>query len=476
MQGRTIGGYNTLAEIGSGGQGAVYRAWDPSSGQIVALKTLLAYGEGDLDAVRRFRREAELAAEVEHPNVIRILDSGWDQDSHYIVMDLLPLSVADLIRSFGQLPVGRAVDICRQAALGLQAANDQGIIHRDVKPSNLLVGHDATVKVTDFGLARSSNLPTMTSAGVVMGTQRYMAPEQRKDARVDTRADIYSLGLVLHEMLTGTVPSGPVLEEGPEIPVILRPIVRRSLNISPEHRFQSPGEFAAALDEPEVSNRVALIDLYNATDGPNWSDDTYWLTEFPVFMWYGVTANPSGEVTRLDLEDNGLRGRIPAGLVNLGSLTHLNLGDNELTGPMPSEIGRLSRLQELRLDNNGLTGMLPREWGNLTNLKLLTVISTDISGRIPTEWGNLANLEALHIAGTAISGELPVSLGRLSRLRDLYLHGNRLTGEIPSELCDLSNLEELHLDGNRWTGCIPSGLRSVRDNDLSKLGIPFCDG
>ena len=475
MQGRTIGGYNTLAEIGSGGQGTVYRAWDPSSGQIVALKTLLAYGEGDPDAVRRFRREAELPAEVEHPNVIRILDSGWDRDSHYIVMEFLPLSVADLIRSFGQLPVGRAVDICRQAALGLQAANDQKIIHRDIKPSNLLVGNNATVKVTDFGLARSSNLPTMTSVGAVMGTQRYMAPEQRKDARVDTRADIYSLGLVLHEMLTGTVPSGPVLYEGSEIPAILKPIVRRCLNISPEHRFQSPGEFAAALDEPEVSSRIALIDLYNSTDGPNWTDGTYWLTEFPVSLWHGVTTNLSGRVTHLNLRNNGLRGRIPAGLANLGSLTHLNLGENRLSGPMPSEICRLSGLQELRLDNNDLSGMLPREWGNLTSLKLLSVISTDIGGRIPSELGNLANLEAMHIAGTRVSGELPVSLGRLSKLRDLYLPGNRLTGEIPSELCDLSNLEELHMEGNRWTGCIPSSLRSVRDNDLSKLGIPFCD-
>lgn len=475
MRHRTIGGYDILEEIGAGGQGTVYRAWDPSSGRIVAIKTLLANGENDSDAIERFRREAELSAEVEHPNVIRILDSGWDGDSHYIVMELLPFSVADLIVAFGQLPIARAVDICRQAALGLQAANDQGIIHRDIKPSNLLVGHDATVKVTDFGLARSAHLPTMTSAGRVMGTKRYMAPEQKRDAKVDSRADIYSLGLVLHEMLTGTVPSDIGLIDGPEIPAGLRPIMRRCLNTLPEHRFHNPGKLAAALDEPEVSNWIALSDLYNATDGSNWRDHSYWLTNLPTSMWYGVTTNLRGQVTRLNLRENGLRGRIPVSLANLKSLTHLDLGENRLRGPLPQELERLSCLQELRLDNSDLTGRLPGELGRLGNLKLLSVVATDIGGKIPTELGNLTNLESLHIGGTVISGELPASLGRLSRLKDLYLESNRLTGAIPRELCDLSNLDELYLAGNSWAGCIPSGLRNVTVNDLSKLDLPYCD-
>ena len=431
--------------------------------------------EGDSDAVERFRHETELSAEVEHPNVIRILDSGRDEAVRYIVMELLPLSVADLIRELGQIPIGRAVDICRQAALGLQAASDQGITHRDIKPPNLLIGHDATLKVTDFGLARSSHLPTMTSAGAMMGTQHYMAPEQKNDARVDSRADIYSLGVVLYEMLTGTVPSGIELVDGPEIPLQLRPILRRSLNTFPEHRFQSHGELAAALDDPEISNRIALIDLYYASDSPNWRDDSHWLTDLPISMWHGVITNLSGQVTRLNLRDNGLRGRIPPGLANLGRLTQLDLGENRLRGPIPSELGRLSRLQELRLDNNDLSGLLPRGLGRLMNLKLLSLVATDISGKIPDELGNLTNLEALHVGGTVISGELPVSLGRLSRLRDLFLPDNRLRGAIPRELCDLPDLEELHLEGNSWTGCIPTGLRNVRVNDLSSLGLPFCD-
>ena len=206
MQRQTIGGYHILDKIDSGGQGAVYKAWDPSNGQVVALKTLLPGGAANSDGIKRFRREAELTSQVAHPNVIRILDNGRDEDHYFIAMEFLPISVADLIRSVGLLPIAKAVYICRQAALGLQAANDHGIIHRDIKPSNLLIDPDGTVKVTDFGLARASHLSTMTSPNAVMGTVKYMSPEQAQGERLDTRTDIYSLGIVLYETLTGSVP------------------------------------------------------------------------------------------------------------------------------------------------------------------------------------------------------------------------------------------------------------------------------
>ncbi len=206
MQRQTIGGYQILDKIDSGGQGAVYKVWDPSNGQVAALKTLLPNGVANSDGIERFRRESELTAQIAHPNVIRILDNGRDGDHHFITMELLPSSVADLIRSVGQLPVARAVDICRQAALGLHAANGHGIIHRDIKPSNLLVAPDGTAKVTDFGLARASDLKTITTPNAVMGTVDYMSPEQAQGERPDTRSDIYSLGIVLFETLTGSVP------------------------------------------------------------------------------------------------------------------------------------------------------------------------------------------------------------------------------------------------------------------------------
>ena len=367
------------------------------------------------------------------------------------------------------------MDICRQAALGLQAANDHGIIHRDVKPSNLMIAPDGTVKVTDFGLARSSNLPTMTGVGAVMGTKGYMSPEQEQGEKLDARSDIYSLGLVLHEMLTGALPSGSDPLARAEAPRRLASIVNRCLNPQREQRFQNPGDLAAALDSPELSNRVALIDLYRATGGPNWDNNANWLSDLPVSLWHGVTADIGGDVTQIRLRDNGLVGRIPVTLVNLAKLTHLDLRENSLDGQLPSAISRLAALQELRIDNSDLSGRLPSELGDLTNLKMLSVISTGLSGRIPSELGGLVNLETLHIADTVIGGQVPREFGDLRKLKDLYLVDNKLSGELPSELCELSELEELHLEGNNWSGCIPTGLRKVRENDFPKLGIPFCD-
>ena len=493
MQSQTIGGYHILDKVASGGQGAVYRAWDPSNGQVVALKTLLSDSAANSDGIERFRREAELTARVVHPNVVRILDNGRDEDLYFIVMEFLPISVADLIRSVGRLPIGRAVDICRQAALGLQTANNHGIIHRDIKPSNLLIAPDGTVKVTDFGLARASHLPTITSSNAVMGTIRYMSPEQVQGHRVDTRSDIYSLGVSLYEMLIGTLPSDngenaelvkqyawtsqmQISLARPAVPSVLGRVVSKCLETSKEERFQTPSELATELASPALMNRVTLIDLYEATDGPNWRNNTHWLSDLPLSMWHGVTTDRIGNVTRLDLRDNGLSGKIPAGLANLDSLTHLDLAENfYLSGPIPLELGRLSSLQELLLNNCDLTGRLPSELGRLTNLRRLHLVECSITGELPLELCGLANLEDLTIAGTGMSGEIPGELCNLAKLKDLYLHGNQFTGEIPSELCDLKNLELLHLAENKWTGCIPRELRNVPDNDLLEIGLPFCD-
>lgn len=490
MQRQTIGGYHILDKIDSGGQGAVYKAWDPSNGQVVALKTLLPNGVANSDRIERFRREAELTAQIEHSNVVRILNSGRDENHHFIVMEFLPVSVADLIRSVRQLPIARAVDFCHQAALGLQAANDYGIIHRDIKPSNLLVAPDGTIKVTDFGLARASDLKTITTPNALMGTVNYMSPEQAQGERPDTRSDIYSLGIVLYETLTGSVPFDEEtalvtmkkqVEDSPEsvrqrrlgVPRELDDIVNKCLAKRREDRFQTPDELAIALASPALSNRIALIDFYEATDGPNWRNNTHWLSDLPVFMWHGVTADGNGQVTRLDLRNNDLAGKIPTGLANLDSLTHLDLGENYINGQIPPELSRLSKLEELRLDNNDLTGRLPPELGDLTNLRLLHLVDSPIIGSLPPELGSIISLEDLTVAATRMSGEIPSELCNLSNLKELYLLDNQFTGEIPRWLCDLESLRLLRLAGNEWAGCIPGELQNVPENDLSEIELPF---
>ena len=201
-----IGTYQVLEEIASGGQATVYRVWDTHSGRVVALKVLHPHLARDTAYLERFHREAQLAASLDHPNVVRIFEVGQEEETHFIALEYLPLSLHHLIRAQDHLPLDRAVDIAHQIALGLEAAHQQGITHRDIKPQNILLGPEGTVKVTDFGIARAGDLSTMTRTGAVMGTPHYMSPEQAKGLRADSRSDLYSLGVALYQMLTGALP------------------------------------------------------------------------------------------------------------------------------------------------------------------------------------------------------------------------------------------------------------------------------
>ncbi len=266
MQQRTIGRYQVLEEIASGGQGTVYRAWETTTGRVVALKVLHPHLSSDAGVLERFRREAQLAAAVTHPNITQIFEVGRDGDYHFISMEYLPLSIQTLIESQGALPIDRAADICYQTARALEAASRGGIIHRDIKPQNLLLSPDGMVKVTDFGIARATSLSTMTRTGAVMGTPHYMSPEQARGQRVDTRSDLYSLGIVLYQMLTGRIPfeaetpwevirqhievkAEPVRRVRSEVPRPLERLVERCLEKRPDRRYQSAGELASALRE-----------------------------------------------------------------------------------------------------------------------------------------------------------------------------------------------------------------------------------
>ena len=175
------------------------------------------------------------------------------------------------------------------------------------------------------------------------------------------------------------------------------------------------------------------------------------------------------------LRDNELSGEIPAELGNLSNLTHLYLFNNQLSGETPAELGNLSNLTHLYLFNNQLSGETPAELGSLANLTELFLNKNRLSGEIPEELGSLSNLEWLRLDDNQLTGEIPEELGSLSNLKELYLNNNQLTGEIPAGLGSLAGLEELFLGGNGLTGCIPNGLRGIETNDLSQLGLPFCD-
>ena len=227
-------------------------------------------------------------------------------------------------------------------------------------------------------------------------------------------------------------------------------------------------------------DRAALVALYNATDGPNWVDNTNWLTDAPLVEWYGVETDASGRVIGLDLGDlwdeerseyvyQGLQGRIPAELVDLTKLERLSLGRNRLSGPIPPELGGLKNLTELSLHLNQLTGPIPSELGNLANLTYLHLSGNRLTGPIPSELGDLSDLTTLGLGENLLAGQIPPELGNLANLTYLRLSGNRLTGPIPPEFGNLSNLTALYLAGNELTGPIPPELGNLANLTLLQL-------
>jgi len=205
MVGTTLGKYRIEAEISQGGMGAVYRGVHVETGQIVAVKVLQPALAADRAFLQRFRREVRALQQIRHPNVIEVLDVGNEGDVHFYAMEFLASSLSDLIRG-GPLAPRRAVAIARQVALGLEAAHAAGFCHRDIKPGNVLFTAEGVAKITDFGIAKVSEATRVTQTGAIVGTPTYMAPEQAEGPDIDARADIYSLGCVLYEMLVGKPP------------------------------------------------------------------------------------------------------------------------------------------------------------------------------------------------------------------------------------------------------------------------------
>ena len=398
----TIGGYCLLNEIGSGGFGTVYRAYDPHGvGRAVAVK-VLTKGHSVQSTVQRFWREAMLTSEIDDAHVIRTLDYGVDRDTNlnFIVMELMPFSLRDAL-SAGELPLAQAWAYFVHVAEGLSTVARHGIVHRDIKPENILIDESRTAKLSDFGIARAEHFQTLTATGMGIGPAYYASPEQMNGEVVDVRSDVYSLGVTVFEMLTGRRPAyGESLSEiRPTIPAELARIVDKCLARDRGRRYQNADDLADDLDDLITNHRLlidqmALIDLYEATNGPNWKRNDNWLTSRPLDDWYGVTTGPDG-VVRLDLEDNGLDGRIRTySIIPLGKLTYLDLSSNNISGNIPPEISEyIKELKRLYLEKTSISGVLPYQLGDLTNLVDLRVHEAKLVGEIPNELLELEHLK-----------------------------------------------------------------------------------
>ena len=257
--------YTILERVGGGGMADVYRAHDQLLDRSVAVKVLRSQFTNDEEFVTRFRREAQAAAKLSHPNIVNIYDVGKDKDSYYIVMEYISgETLKDRIIRDKVLPVETAVQIALEIAEALEHAHQNGLIHCDIKPHNILTTKAGRIKVTDFGIARAVTSATMTQSGTIIGSVHYFSPEQAKGSAIGAKSDIYSLGVVLYEMLTGNVPfqaetpisvalkhlqeePKPPREYNPDLPPLLEALILKAMAKDPAMRFADISEMIADL-------------------------------------------------------------------------------------------------------------------------------------------------------------------------------------------------------------------------------------
>ena len=264
----TVGRYEIVKEIGQGAMGVVYEARDPKINRLLAIKTIRFSDEFEEDRVKdvrnRFFKEAEIAGKLSHPSIVSIYDVGEDYDLTYLAMEFLEgEDLRQHCKKGDLLPLRKVLDIVSEVALALDYAHGEAVIHRDVKPGNIMLLKNGKIKVTDFGIAKAIS-STQTKSGIVLGTPNYMSPEQINGQKIDGRSDLFSLGVVLFELLTGQVPfygknmtnllyqitqvKHPSAREiNPKIPKVCDQIINRALKKGPENRFQSGAEFAKYL-------------------------------------------------------------------------------------------------------------------------------------------------------------------------------------------------------------------------------------
>ena len=287
--GDRLGPYEIVGFVGAGGMGEVYRARDPRLNRDVAIKILHGSVAADPDRLRRFTAEAQAVAALNHANVLTIYEVGSQADYPFIATELLEGATLRATLEAGALPVSKAIEYARQIASGLAAAHTKGVAHRDIKPENLFVTNDGRIKILDFGLAKSyegaanaaaedTRLQAATSPGMVLGTAGYMSPEQVRARPIDHRTDIFSLGVVLYEMLAGRRPFGgdsavetmnailtadapEIVPSGRSLPPALADIVRHCLEKNPDERFQSARDLSFALQS------LAAVSESTATHG-----------------------------------------------------------------------------------------------------------------------------------------------------------------------------------------------------------------
>jgi len=285
MIGKVLGKrYELIEKIGEGGMGLVYKAKCHLLNRYVAVKILKPELTGDEEFINKFKKESLSSASLSHPNIVNIYDVGVEDGIYYIVMEYVKgKTLKEIIQEKAPMPYYEIINICRQICLGLDHAHNNKIIHRDIKPQNILITHDGIVKVADFGIARASNSATLTNTGNVLGSVYYISPEQARGGYTDEKTDIYSLGTVMYELATGKVPfmaESPVVialkhiqedvvkpcELNHDIPVALEDIILKSLEKNPALRYESASSVIKDLDKASANPNTRLLSRHESSN------------------------------------------------------------------------------------------------------------------------------------------------------------------------------------------------------------------
>ena len=503
--GRVLGEYRVEEEIGRGGMGIVYKAHEATLQRTVALKVLPADLARDDVFVKRFVREARAAARLSHPNIVAVYGVGQSDGAHYIAMEYVDgRSLARLVREQGALGAGQALDIARQAAEALAHAHKHGIIHRDIKPENIMVDESGRVKLMDFGLARAlQSQSKLTADGTRLGTPLYMSPEQVNGEPLDARTDIYSLGVVLYEMLTGTAPFAAdtplslmyqithkpfpdVSDVNPSVPEVVAQVVADATAREPERRYPSAQILAAHL--ASLQKQVSLVPAPSSPSSAQGVD----VPSDPVVLDAALRSEIIGEaVSSSSIQEAGSkprhalwtrRNRIILGVaagaliaaIAIASLMRGGGGSSQkgadvpeqdpvpitagagVVHAVPGETPDLSfldsigdgELQELDLRSARIDDGALARIATAAGLKKLDLEQTPVTDIGLEHLAGLRKLEVLDLENTAVSDSGLVHLAGLTRIKDLNLAHTLITKDGLSHLASLGALTRLDLASN----------------------------
>jgi serine/threonine protein kinase len=325
-------GYEVTELLGRGGMGEVYRGRHLGLDRPVAIKFLRSSLAEDPEFRERFLREARLSARLSHPHVVQVYDTGLEGDRPYLVMELLEGESLHARLKRGALPQEEAIAVARQALAALARAHSQGIVHRDIKPGNIFLCRDGTVKVMDFGIARALDEVRLTQTGTQMGTAEYMSPEQVEGQATDARSDLYAMGIVLHEMVTGEVPFAAATP----LSVMHQQVTRPTPGL-PDWVFPGVREVAArALAKSSADRFPSAEAMIQALEGrPAASPDQRAAPDARFRPAVGREASPSGENARTNHRAASILGALTLVLIGLFGAYSLN-GQNRDHSPIPA--------------------------------------------------------------------------------------------------------------------------------------------